>query len=134
MFSLVNIDHIVLNTNGNLEGMLHFYCNILGCNIEREVKAFGLTQLRAGQAIIDLIDKEPTVSERASDSEPNKNLEHFCLTIDQPIDQQLIAYLDTKQIVASEIMDNYGAQGFGPSVYISDPVGNTVELKQDKTR
>ena len=36
---------------------------------------------------------------------------------------------NVKGIAASAIETRYGASGFGPSMYISDPDGNTVELR-----
>ena len=50
------IDHIVLRTD-RYEELINFYVDALGCNIERETaKEFGLTQLRAGNALIDIVD------------------------------------------------------------------------------
>ena len=132
MISIVNIDHIVLHTNHNTSCMLHFYCEVLGCKIERELGEFNLIQLRAGNAIIDLISPE----ERAITGGYNShaNVEHFCLTIHQAINSQLCEYFAKNAIEFSTINNNYGAQGMGASIYIKDPCQNIVELKQDKPR
>ncbi|MGB1884670.1 MAG: VOC family protein, partial [Gammaproteobacteria bacterium] len=34
----------------------------------------------------------------------------------------------------SEVHERYGADGFGDSVYVTDPEGNTVELKGAPSR
>ena len=34
---------------------------------------------------------------------------------------------------ASASADRYGAEGYGPSIYIRDPDGNTIELKAPPT-
>ena len=55
MFEIAGLDHIVLRTT-RLAPMLDFYCGVLGCVVERETSpALGLTQLRAGEALIDLV-------------------------------------------------------------------------------
>ena len=41
------IDHIVLRVV-ELDAMIRFYCDVLGCRIERRQDAIGLVQLRAG--------------------------------------------------------------------------------------
>ena len=56
MIRVKMIDHIVLRTQ-NLERMLDFYSRVLGCPVERRLPTHvGLTQLRAGQSLIDLVD------------------------------------------------------------------------------
>ena len=51
-----SIDHIVLRTDRYQE-LIAFYCNVIGCSLERETSdEFGLTQLRAGNSLIDIVD------------------------------------------------------------------------------
>ena len=65
MIAIKKIDHIVIRT-ANPKSMIQFYCNVLGCNIEREVdEEFGLTQLRAGECLIDIVDTEGTLGKWA---------------------------------------------------------------------
>lgn len=54
MIVVQSIDHVVLRTT-DLSAMLHFYQRVLGCPIERTLPDLGLTQLRAGESIIDLV-------------------------------------------------------------------------------
>ena len=55
MLNIKGIDHLVLRT-GQVEQMCLFYCGVLGCTIERETPPdIGLIQLRAGNALIDLV-------------------------------------------------------------------------------
>jgi glyoxylase I family protein len=130
MFHIREIDHLVLRVI-DLDRMLLFYCNVLGCTLERSKEDIGLIQLRAGRSLIDLI---PISSElgKAGGAAPGKegrNLEHFCLRI-EPFDEAAIRkQLATHGIEAGKIEPRYGAEGFGPSVYITDPEGNIVELK-----
>lgn len=130
MIKIIALDHIVLNTYDKFQDMLDFYCLRLGCQVEREVKEIKLTQLRAGHALIDLIDTGDALKSQQASVVLSPNLIHFCLTIEQKIDQALLTKLSKHGGKVSTINYNYGAQGFGDSVYIDDPCGNIVELKQ----
>ncbi|AAO07551.1 Lactoylglutathione lyase [Vibrio vulnificus] len=124
------IDHIVLRVV-DLPKMLAFYCDILGCVVEREVAEFGLTQLRAGSALIDLVTVDSKLGQqggRAPEQE-GRNLDHFCLQITPKDEQEILDFLIQNGVKVEDFADRYGAQGFGRSIYLSDPEGNTVELK-----
>ncbi|HDY8063452.1 lactoylglutathione lyase [Vibrio vulnificus] len=124
------IDHIVLRVV-DLPKMLAFYCDILGCVVEREVAEFGLTQLRAGSALIDLVTVNSKLGQqggRAPEQE-GRNLDHFCLQITPKDEQEILDFLTLHGVQVEDFADRYGAQGFGRSIYLSDPEGNTVELK-----
>ncbi|EHH3078167.1 VOC family protein [Vibrio vulnificus] len=124
------IDHIVLRVV-ELPKMLAFYCDILGCVVEREVAEFGLTQLRAGSALIDLVTVDSKLGRqggRAPEQE-GRNLDHFCLQITPRDEQEILDFLTLHGVQVEDFANRYGAQGFGRSIYLSDPEGNTVELK-----
>ncbi|HDY7691055.1 TPA: VOC family protein [Vibrio vulnificus] len=124
------IDHIVLRVV-DLPKMLAFYCDILGCVVEREVAEFGLTQLRAGSALIDLVTVDSKLGQqggRAPEQE-GRNLDHFCLQITPKDEQEILDFLTLHGVQVEDFANRYGAQGFGRSIYLSDPEGNTVELK-----
>ena len=126
-FIIQGIDHIVLRVRQLLRS-LAFYCDLLGCTIEREQPQLGLTQLRAGNSLIDLV----TLDGPLGAGEPpgaGRNLEHFCLRI-APFDEPaLIAWLTSRGVEVGESAMRYGAEGEGLSFYIEDPDGNRVELK-----
>jgi glyoxylase I family protein len=126
-FIIHGIDHIVLRVR-QLSRSLAFYCDLLGCTIEREQPQLGLTQLRAGSSLIDLV----TLDGPLGAGEPpgaGRNLEHFCLRI-APFDEPaLIDWLTARGIEVGESALRYGAEGEGRSFYIDDPDGNRVELK-----
>ena len=48
------IDHVVIRA-ANVDAMARFYCDVLGCSLEKEQRELGLTQLRAGRSLIDLL-------------------------------------------------------------------------------
>ncbi len=124
------LDHIVLRTR-NLDAMLHFYCDILGCPIERELAELGLTQLRAGSALIDLVTVESELGQLGGQppQQNGRNIDHFCLQLAPFEENELIQYLHSHDIQTEDFAERYGAQGFGRSLYINDPEGNVVELK-----
>src|SRR5947208_15710145 len=128
--ALRGLDHLVLRVV-DLPRMLQFYCGVLGCTIEREQAAIGLMQLRAGASLIDLVPVDGKLG-RAGGAAPGKegrNLDHFCIRID-PFDEPGIRrHLEAHGIDAGPVASRYGAEGQGPSIYVTDPEGNVVELK-----
>ena len=128
---IAGIDHIVLRTT-NLKDMLDFYCRVLGCIVERETPAeMGLTQLRAGNALIDLVTVDSRLGQ-AGGGAPTKtenNLDHFCLQLKPVAEAEIEKHLMDHGIDPGDFEDRYGAQGIGKSIYIKDPDGNTVELR-----
>jgi glyoxylase I family protein len=124
------IDHLVLRTDRYGE-LIAFYCDVLGCSVEREVADYGLMQLRAGNALIDIVDVNGKLGERGGPApgKVGRNVDHFCLQIEPFDEAELRAYLEGKGIECGDFHDRYGAQGMGRSIYIEDPAGNTVELK-----
>lgn len=131
MLEVVCIDHIVLRTT-KLKQMISFYTDVLGCTIERETSPqMGLTQLRAGSALIDLVtvDSELGAKGGGAPSKGENNLDHFCLQIKALPEAEIIAYLASFNIETSEFASRYGAQGKARSTYIKDPDGNTVEIR-----
>jgi len=130
MFRILGIDHLVLRVV-DLDKMLHFYCEVLGCSLEKRQDAIGLIQLRAGNALIDLVPVDGPMG-RAGGAAPGtegRNLEHFCLRI-EPFDEAMIrTRLAEYGIQAGAVESRYGAEGNGSSLYLTDPEGNGVELK-----
>ncbi len=131
MLEVAGIDHIVLRTN-NLQAMLNFYSGILGCKVERETSPeLGLTQLRAGNALIDLVAVDSQLGRMGggAPTETENNVDHFCLQLKPITEEDLRHHLRANGIEVGEFADRYGAEGQGRSVYIKDPEGNTVELR-----
>jgi glyoxylase I family protein len=130
MIRIREIDHVVLRVI-DLDRMLHFYCEVLGCTIERRQDAIGLVQLRAGRSLVDFVPVEGELG-KAGGAPPGKegrNLDHVCFRID-PFDEAAIRrQLQAHNVEAGPVANRYGAEGEGPSIYISDPEGNVVELK-----
>ena len=127
---IVGLDHLVLRVR-DLPAMLHFYVDGLGCTLERTQDKLGLVQLRAGHSLIDLVTLDGPLG-RAGGAGPGpegRNLDHFCLRVEPFERAALEAWLRARGITPGEFGSRFGAEGEGPSLYITDPEGNGVELK-----
>jgi catechol 2,3-dioxygenase-like lactoylglutathione lyase family enzyme len=121
----------VLRTDRYRE-LIDFYCDVLGCTLERETSdEVGLTQLRAGDSLIDIVNVDGELGKVGgpSSGEKGNNVDHFCLQIEPVGEEALKAYLLENGVEAEEFQDRYGAQGLGRSIYLKDIAGNTVELR-----
>ena len=127
---VLGIDHVVIRA-ADPEAMIGFYRDVLGCDVERRVDDLGLIQLRAGRALIDLVDVAGALGQQggAAPGREGRNMDHLCLRIAELDEAALRAHLAAHGIDAGELATRYGAEGQGPSLYIQDPEGNTVELK-----
>jgi len=125
-----DIDHLVLRVV-DLAAMERFYCDALGCSVEKRQPSIGLVQLRAGRSLLDLVPVDGPLG-RAGGAPPGRegrNLDHFCLRV-EPFDEAAIrARLRRFEVDAGPVESRFGAEGAGPSIYVTDPDGNTVELK-----
>jgi glyoxylase I family protein len=124
---ITGLDHVVLRV-ASLERAVKFYGDVLGCPVERELETPRLVQMRAGTSMIDLVPcgegEEPSLSHMTG-----RNMDHFAVRIAAMDVPALTAHLARHGIDAGEVRRRYGAEGYGSSVYITDPDGNTVELK-----
>src|SRR3954454_18558407 len=115
------LDHVVLRV-ADMDRAIAFYEEVLGLPIERRLESIGLVQLRAGTAMIDLVP-------RTEDEDDGRNMDHFAVRIEAMDVPALTAHLQSHGIDPGEVRRRYGAEGYGSSIYITDPDGNTVELK-----
>ena len=124
------IDHVVLRVR-DLARAIHFYCGVLGCREERRIEALGLVQLRAGSALIDLVDVAGALGRLGGGppGDSGRNMDHVALRLGAFDERALRAELSAAGIEAGEAGERYGAEGMGPSLYVRDPDGNVVELK-----
>ena len=119
MLTICGIDHVVLRVR-DMDRMRKFYCEVLGAQHVAYRPAFGMSHLRVGAAMIDLVERTP----------PNGcNMDHLCLRV-EPFDQEaIVAHLKQHGVAVGDIRKRYGAEGNGISIYLADPEGNTIELK-----
>ena len=135
VFTPRDIDHIVLRVV-DAAATCAFYCDVLGCTFERDQGSIGLYQLRAGRSLIDIVPVDGKLG-RAGGAAPGKearNVDHFCLRV-EPFDAAaIIEHLDAHRVAHGPVESRFGAEGEGPSIYLTDPEGNVVELKGPPTK
>ncbi len=121
---VAELDHVVLRCTDQ-KRMLEFYTGILGMREERRIEQIGLIQLRAGKSMIDLVPAPGAIEEKS------RNVDHVCLGIEADDMGEIARRLANHSVqVIGEPAMRYGARGMGLSIYIRDPEGNVIELKQ----
>ncbi len=128
--AVAGFDHIVLRIRDKA-AMLGFYEGVLGLAVDRDRPELGLTHVRLGAQMLDLITVDGVIGRLggAGPGAEGRNLDHFAVQV-APFDEAAIrAHLAAHGVEIVEEGDRYGAAGDGYSLYIRDPEGNTVELK-----
>jgi catechol 2,3-dioxygenase-like lactoylglutathione lyase family enzyme len=121
---IAELDHVVFRCRDQAK-MLDFYSRVLGLKEERRIDQIGLIQLRAGRSMIDLVPANGTPDEKS------RNVDHVCLGIDAADLSAVARFLKDNAVeVMGEPAMRYGARGMGLSIYVRDPEGNVLELKQ----
>ena len=124
-FEPLGLDHVVLRVKDR-DASRRFYCDLLGATLEHVNPGFSLVQLRFGQALIDLLPRDPG----APAPTPETGMDHMCLSIRCDDLQKVADGLRAKGVtVEGEVVERRGAFGEGPSIYLRDPDGYRVELK-----
>ena len=133
-FQTLGLDHVVLRVR-DLERSLAFYTGALDGVVERRSDALGLTQIRLGRSLIDLVPVTGPLGKLggAPPEKEGRNLDHFAVQI-VPFDEEALRkHLTSCGVEPGDVGQRYGAEGNGPSMYVSDPDGNVVELKGPPT-
>jgi len=130
VLNIVAIDHVVFRVR-DVPAMLRFYEAVLGASLERTLEEYGLWQLRLGTCLIDLVDVAGRLGRQggAAPGAQGRNVDHVCLQVLPWDGEAILSHLAGHGIDSVRISTRYGAQGYGPSVYVADPEGNTIELK-----
>ena len=129
MLTIQGIDHIVLRAS-DIDAMRRFYCEVLGATHVAYRPQFGMSHLRIGAALIDLIEVNGPLGGAggAAPGSEGRNMDHFCLRV-EPFDQDsIVAHLKRHRVAIGEIRPRFGAEGSGVSIYLTDPEVNNVEL------
>jgi catechol 2,3-dioxygenase-like lactoylglutathione lyase family enzyme len=129
MINIVAIDHVVLRV-ADLDRMMRFYVDVLGARVEKEQTDIGLYQLRIGASLIDLVPVESELGGMggAAPERQGHNVDHIAFRVLPWHGEAILAHLHDRGI-EGEIKSRYGAEGDGPSIYLTDPEGNGLELK-----
>jgi glyoxylase I family protein len=125
---IAEIDHVVFRCHDQAK-MLDFYTRLMGLTEERRIAQIGLIQLRAGRSMIDLVPRDR--AEQKSNDNNGRNVDHVCLGIEATDIGAIARHLTASGVeVMGEPAMRYGAHGMGLSIYLRDPEGNVIELKQ----
>ena len=124
-FTPLGLDHVVLHVRDQAATQ-KFYCDVLGCTVDRVNTRISLVHLRFGEQFIDLLPVDP--AEPAGG--PRARMDHFCLSIRCDDLPSLAAELRARGArIEGDVVRRYGAYGDGPSLYLRDPDDYIVELK-----
>jgi len=129
-FTIQHIDHIVLRV-ADLQRSMDFYAQAFGAEVVRHNEPLGLVHLRAGSAMIDLVDLQGELGRKGGGAAAaeRRNVDHFCLRIEPFDEAALIGHLQSCGLSVDNAARRFGAEGYGLSLYCFDPDGNQVELK-----
>ena len=129
MINVQNIDHVVLRIV-DLDEVARFYIDVLGARWEKKQEPIGLYQLRLGTSLLDLVPVDSKLGRMggAAPGKDGRNVDHICFRVLPWDGDAVLAHLKSHGIEA-QIVSRYGADGDGPSVYLTDPEGNNLELK-----
>ena len=150
-FNVQRLDHVVLRVS-DLDRAEAFYRDVVGSEVVRRRDDLGLRHLRAGTSMIDLIAVDGKLGQHGGTAagDEGRNVDHLCLRIEpfdegrnvdhlclriEPFDEAAIVRHLAKFGLAPHgpATSNFGAEGDGPSLYITDSDGNTIELKGPST-
>lgn len=121
MVRATGIDHFVLNV-ADVERSVAWYVERLGLTPLR------LDEWRRGEVLFASVRiDDTTIIDLFQNERSGTNVDHVCLVI-EPTDLEALA-ASGEFDVQSGPSEVFGAQGMGRSVYVSDPDGNTVELR-----
>ena len=130
VFTATNLDHVVLRVN-DMERSIRFYEDVIGCKVERKVEKVGLTQMRIGKSMIDLVSVDGAIGRKGGTGPGTggRNMDHLCLKVDRFDEGVMLKFFREKGIEPYDVSKRFGADGYGPVIYLRDPDGNEIELK-----
>jgi catechol 2,3-dioxygenase-like lactoylglutathione lyase family enzyme len=125
------IDHVNLCIpEGRVDEAVRFYGDVLGFEPEK------LDLYREGERTSFAFRMGPTSLlhiRPVDDFEPpsSRNFDHCCIIVDRTVDE--LRKLCAEHDIAVEREGNpWGATGRAPAIYVTDPFGYSIELKQSK--
>jgi glyoxylase I family protein len=128
-FSVRGLDHVLLIVEG-MQRALGFYRGVLGCEVLAALPQFGMVELVAGAAGIDLVDvADPAGAWARPSVGGGRNLDHVCVAVSGCGAEDLRRHFAAHGVEIVEERREIDARGESFSVYVKDPSGNVVEVK-----
>ncbi len=127
------LDHLVLRVR-DLDRALGFYGGVLGLPIEslEEYRAGTrpFVSARVGQQLIDLV---PDATYQPETAPHLGGLVHVCVRVAGSLERDVLPQVRARGVTVIEDTPStrLGATGYGLSIYVRDPDGYVVELKED---
>ena len=122
VLQVTGLDHIVL-TVADVEQSLAWYTGELGLVSER------VQEWRDGQVPFPSVRVDgTTIIDFFAGERTGTNVDHLCLVV-EPVDLEAVAESGRFDVVSGP-RPVFGAQGMGIGLYVHDPDGNVVELRQ----
>lgn len=126
---VTGLDHFVLRVR-DLDASIAFYRDVLGLPIEmleeyrNGVRPF--VSARVGGQLIDLVPDTTYDGQLGG-------LVHFCVRVEGALTGTVLPRLRAAgvPVIEDEPMIRLGATGYGSSIYVRDPDGYVVELKEE---
>ena len=122
MIRIKGLDHVVIRAR-DAEAMITFYCDVLGCVVERRSSPeIGIVQLRAGDSLIDIVAVDSEIGRMggAAPGKEGRNMDHFCVRLESFKEETIREHLAQHGVVGGQLETRYGALGNGPSIYIQE--------------
>ena len=117
---VIGIDHLVINVS-DAETAMCWYRDRLG------MKPLRYEEWKSGKApFLSMKVNETTIIDLLETERSGENVDHIALYVEGDL-ETLSAHDDVETV--REFTSIYGAQGWGPAVYIRDLDGNQIELK-----
>lgn len=129
--TVTSLDHFVLRVR-DLDASLHFYRDILGLPIEflEEYRAGTrpFVSARIGQQLLDLVP-DPTYN--PDEGRAAGGFLHACVEVAGRL-SEIVPWLKERgvTVIEDQPVPRMGARGIGLSIYVNDPDGYVLELKE----
>jgi catechol 2,3-dioxygenase-like lactoylglutathione lyase family enzyme len=126
------LDHFVLRVR-DLERSIAFYGGLLGlpieCLDEYRAGTRPFVSARVGGQLIDLVP-DPTYDPAAA---AHGGFLHLCVRVAGGLERDVLPQVRARsvEVIEDAPMVRLGATGYGPSIYVRDPDGYVVELKEE---
>jgi catechol 2,3-dioxygenase-like lactoylglutathione lyase family enzyme len=128
------LDHFVLRVH-DLDRSIAFYRDVLGLPIEclDEYRA-GIRPFVSARVGVQLIDLVPDSTYDAEAGLRSGGLVHFCLRVAGRLERDVLPRVRARgvEVIEDAPMTRLGATGYGASIYVRDPDGYVVELKEER--